>query len=258
MFRYFLEFTALLVVIAYCPRAISSYDCYICTYTMNPSLLYYECVTSPADYPLGNPIGQCDTPCYSLRQVELSSGNIYLMRRGCRTASDPVDNTCTTDTYYEYCSSSCESNLCNAEDMSVKTTPSLPPLSSTSTATPTTTTEIPGTRWCYSCVYSYNPGADDRCITDPPNAPPGPAQVRCPPSRYCTITRQYDLAEKVVRSFRRGCDPMSTPSGCVTDTYFETCTSYCMPELCNSGDGTNPATKLLQPPKSESEMQLVS
>jgi hypothetical protein len=31
-----------------------------------------------------------------------------------------------------------------------------------------------------------------------------------------------------------------------------------MPELCNSGDGTNPATKLLQPPKSESEMQLVS
>jgi len=86
-------------------------------------------------------------------------------------------------------------------------------------------------------VYSYHPEGDDVCVTDAA-AVPAPNNVRCPPDRACTVFRQYDKGEAVVRSFRRGCDEQgSQVDNCLEDTYFITCNTFCQPEYCNDGDG---------------------
>jgi len=215
---------------------VYAYQCYTCQYSDNPTAVGLECVNSPADYILGPPTGGCNTPCHTLRQVSLDTGVVFYVWRGCRPEASPADG-CTSDTFYESCRQTCDTDLCNGADLSVVTTipPSTLPVPTTSP--PTTTTEIPGTRWCYSCVYSYNPDANDACVFDAPNAPP-PNQVRCPPSRVCTTFRQWDKGNAVVRSFARGCEEqLGRVDGCLEDTFFITCQTYCSGEYCNSGSG---------------------
>jgi len=207
--------------------------CYSCQYSDNSALVGYECVTSPADYWLGPSTVECETGC----QTEVQSINnwysIWFILRGCRT-KEPGCVGGSANICVETCTGP---DLCNSENHA----PSLEP---TTTIATTTTTEMPGTRWCYSCVYSYHPEGDDRCVTDPPNAPP-PNQVRCPPNRQCTIQRQWDKGEQVVRSFYRGCDEQWRNNGCVEDTFFITCYTFCSGEFCNQGDGSNPPLKQL-------------
>lgn len=209
--------------------------CYSCQYSDNPTFVGWECVTSPEDYTLGPTTVQCAGECTAERQEYLGTNTVYFMMRGCKS-KEPGCTSAALDT----CVENCASDLCNSKNYDPGTLPPTSP--GPSTLAPTTTTEIPGTISCYSCVYSYTgqPGEDDTCVTDPPNAPP-PNEVRCEPSRYCTIMRQWDKGNGVVRSFRRGCDPYSGQvDNCVEDIYFITCNSYCNTQFCNSGDGTVP------------------
>lgn len=226
-----------ILLISGCVLHVSALQCYTCQYSDNPSLVGYQCVSSPDDYVLGPPTGTCTTACQTLRQVSLSTGTIYYAWRGCKSESSPADG-CTSDIYYENCRQTCDDgDLCNGPDLSVATTPPPPSVETSTTSPPTTTTEVPGTRWCYSCVYSYNPDGDDTCVTDPPNAWP-PNQVRCPPDRVCTTFRQWDKGNNVIRSYSRGCEPQNgRVEECVEDTYFITCFTFCTEEYCNSANG---------------------
>jgi len=209
--------------------------CYSCQYSENPSLIGYECVTSPADYTLGPTTVECgDVGCQTETQSINNWGSIWFILRGCKSKDDGCVGGAAN-----ICVDTCTgSDLCNDRNYAVST---LDPTATTPSTT--TTTEIPGTRWCYSCVYSYHPEGDDRCVTDPGNVP-APSVVRCPPNRMCSIQRQYDKGEQVVRSFYRGCDEQYRPNGCVDDIYFTTCFTFCNDEFCNVGDGASPPRRL--------------
>lgn len=208
--------------------------CYSCQYSDNPTRVGYECVTSPADYNLGPTTTECPSECSSEAQQISGTNTIYFMTRGCKTKTDG----CTSGSI-DICVESCSNaDLCNDKNYDPGTiAPTSPPAS---TIAPTTTTEIPGTIMCYSCVYSYNPDVSDVCVTDPPSVPP-PNEVRCSPPRVCTIFRQWDKGLNVVRSFTRGCEEQQGQvNHCVEDAYFITCFTWCNTEYCNSGDGTVP------------------
>lgn len=215
-------------------RGVDGLTCYSCSYSDNPSLVGYECVISPADYVLGPSTTQCDTACSTTVQKLSGNNNIWYMTRGCQTEPGGCSSGGGIDKCVDVCS---DADLCNDINYAPE------PLPSTTTVITTTTTEAPGTRDCYSCVYSYHPDGDDRCVTDPPNVPP-PNTVRCPPDRVCSTFRQWDKGNNYIRSFRRGCDPPpGGQDGCLEDTYFITCNWYCQPELCNYGDGTAPTDR---------------
>jgi len=220
---------ALTVIIAVLP-SFSAIRCYSCQYSSHPSLIGYECVTAPWNYVLGPSTTECPTECQTEIQSINSWGSIWFILRGCKT-KEPGCTGGAADICVETCG---EGDLCNAKVYEVSTT--LPQ----STVSTTTTTEAPGTRYCYSCVYSYHPDGDDRCVTDPASVPP-PSVVRCPPNRVCTTFRQWDKSNAVVRSFARGCEEQQNKvDNCVEDTYFITCNSYCPTEFCNSGNGDLP------------------
>lgn len=207
--------------------------CYSCQYSDNPTRVGYECVTSPADYNLGPTTVDCgDTgECSSETQILSGTNTIYFMTRGCKTKTDG----CTSGSV-DICVESCSNaDLCNDKNYDPA-----PTASPASTLPPTTTTEVPGTISCYSCVYSYNPDVSDACVTDPPNAPL-PNEVRCPPPRVCTTFRQWDKGLNLVRSFTRGCEEQQGQTDyCMEDAYFITCFTWCNTDYCNSGDGTVP------------------
>lgn len=219
--------------------------CYTCQYSDGPSMIGYECVTSPADYTLGPTTTECADGCQIESQSINSWSSIWYLARGCK--NKPAG--CTSGSA-DICVETCDGpDLCNDKNIALSTIPTTSPAS---TIPPTTTTEIPGTRWCYSCVYSYHPDIAPICVDDPANVP-SPNQVRCPPSRACTIFRQWDKGNQVVRSFTRGCEEQQGKvNECIEDTYFTTCFTYCNEEYCNSGDGTLPladeAFKPLPPP----------
>lgn len=216
-------------------KGTDAITCYSCQYSEHPSLLGYECVTSPADYNLGPTTTECAEACQTEIQSINKWSSIWYIARGCKTK----DDGCTSGSA-DICVETCTTDLCNDKNYQPSTLPPGSTLPGVSTLPPTTTTEIPGTRDCYSCVYSYNPDVEDTCVTDAANAPP-PNTVRCPPSRVCTIFRQWDKGLSVVRSFARGCEEQQgKPNECVEDSYFITCNTYCTEELCNSGDGTLP------------------
>jgi len=208
--------------LSYCEASL----CYWCQY--NSGQTGYECVTSPAEYIGGPSTMECnETGCQSYVQSNDGFNSIWFIHRGCKTQEDSSDGSILVET----CT---DTELCNNKSYAPSTAPT--------SSTPSTTryTAPPGSRSCYSCVYSYSDGADDSCLTSPSNVP-SPNTVSCPPSSYCTIFRQWDRAEFVVRSFSRGCvENQNQRNGCVTDIYFVTCNTYCSGELCNTGDGANP------------------
>ncbi|ESN97160.1 hypothetical protein HELRODRAFT_193284 [Helobdella robusta] len=198
--------------------------CYTCSHApAGANSPGFECINNPEKYTLGPNTGICNLPCSVTNQS--INGQLWYVTRGCQmeppgdSTTNGVDKTVTI----------CNKELCNDRPVGNK------PINTTPAGTTTTTTEPPGTIWCYSCVYSYNgPGSDDRCVRAP-NQVPSPNLVRCPPSRKCSTYRQYDKGEKVVRSFRRGCDPV-TWQGCTDDIYFKTCQQFCQGDYCNNGD----------------------
>jgi hypothetical protein len=229
-----LRWTILLAFAAVSMKGAHGILCYSCQYSDNAGLVGWECVTSPADYTLGPTTVQCPGDCSSEIQKYGGTQTVYFMTRGCRN-KDPGCTVGSLDTCVETCSSP---DLCNGANYDPGTLPPTSPAGST--LAPTTTTEIPGTISCYSCVYSYHPEGDDTCVTNAELVPP-PSEVRCDPSRYCTTFRQYDKGEGVVRSFRRGCDPYTGQvDECIEDTYFITCNLYCNTPYCNNQDGSMP------------------
>jgi len=229
--------TPLALFLCFAAERTDGIECYTCQYSDNAGLVGYECVNNPAGYTLGPATGTCENGCQTLQQITLSTGTVYYAWRGCKAATSP-DDGCTSDVYYRNCRHSCDdADLCNVDDLSAPTTPVPSSTEPVSTVSTTTTTEMPGTRWCYSCVYSYHPEGDDSCVTDAANAPE-PNDVRCPPTRVCTTFRQWDKGNDVMRSFARGCEEQQgAVDRCVEDTYFTTCFTYCQEEYCNSGDG---------------------
>jgi hypothetical protein len=230
MIKAFVQF-ALVALLGW--RDCEAVLCYSCQYSSNPSLIGYECVTSPADYTGGPTTTECDTGC----QTEVHSidnwNSIWFILRGCKTKEDG----CTSGSA-NVCIETCtEGDLCNSKSYAPSS------VATSSTASTTTTTEPPGTRSCYSCVYSYNPDVSDVCVTDAASVPP-PSVVRCHPSRVCTIFRQWDKGGQVVRSFARGCEEQrGAVDNCLEDTFFITCNTYCTTEFCNEGPGLLPLTK---------------
>lgn len=202
--------------------------CNSCQYSAGP-LPPNDCV-NPTNASL--PTVNCSAACSTSVQTYVATGDIYYIARGCNVSGT---NSCGEYSGIKKCDYICnDRDLCNDGNYEPppKTTPE------PWTGSTTIITETPGTRDCYSCVYSYHPDATTTCIYDPPAAVPNP-KVRCPPDRVCTIFRQWVKGENVVRSFSRSCLPPPNPlvNSCVEDANFITYNTYCTPELCNSGDG---------------------
>ena len=209
--------------------------CYNCVYNENLEGANAACITNPNQYEGGPKIELCTVTksCYLIRQVTVALGTIYTLSRGCDYTSKKPGCTKDPTGAYQTCIEVCDDdNLCNAKDF---TPPPLAPKKGGSDAIPLWKTFKPEEHIdCYLCQYSYNPGADDSCVTNPQSL----RTIKCPPTRTCYTQSQFDKGTKVIRSFSRGCEDMThRENECRDEIYFKDCLSTCCTDKCNVGDG---------------------